>query len=54
MAANPNIVPQVTHDFEKHTMQLVESQPMSLRKRIRDLLHEMFEGHEDFLGRTPD
>jgi hypothetical protein len=58
MAANPNIVSQVELSSEKQTMQVVESKPeskpMSLRKCIRRLLIEMFEGHQEFLGRTPD
>jgi hypothetical protein len=54
MAANPNTVPQVKLDCEKQTLHIVASMPVSTRQRIRDLLVKIFEGHQDFLGRTPD
>ncbi len=58
MAANPNTVPQVKLHVEKRTLEIVESKPeskpVSARQRIRNLLLKIFEGHQDFLGRTPD
>jgi hypothetical protein len=41
-------------DCEKRTLQIVESKPVSAKQRIRNLLVKIFEGHQDFLGRTPD
>jgi hypothetical protein len=54
MAANPNTVPQMKLACEKQTLQVVESKPVSARQRIREILLKIFEGHQDFLGRTPD
>jgi hypothetical protein len=28
--------------------------PMPLKERVVKVLHEVFEGHEEFLGATPD
>ncbi|HZW91774.1 MAG TPA: hypothetical protein VFF64_02275 [Candidatus Eremiobacteraceae bacterium] len=56
MAASPNTVPQVKLYLEK-TLEIVEkpeSKPVSAGQRIRNLLLKIFEGHQDFLGRTPD
>jgi hypothetical protein len=54
MAANPSFVPQAKLASEAQTLQIVEPSAVTLKKRIRDLLLEIFEGHEEFLGRTPD
>jgi len=54
MAANPNITPQVKMVFDKKTMQVCDPKPVDLTQRIRDLLVEIFEEHEEFLGWTPD
>jgi hypothetical protein len=54
MAANPNIAPRLELVSKQETAQVVEMQPLSLKKRILNLLLEIFEGHEEFLGRTPD
>jgi hypothetical protein len=31
-----------------------ESCPVMLKQRLEKLLHEIFEGHEEYLGLTPD
>ncbi len=31
-----------------------ETRPANLKQRVRNLLVTMFEGHEEFLGYTPD
>lgn len=58
MAANPKTVPQVKLHVERQTLEIVESKseskPASARQRIREILLKIFEGHQDFLGRTPD
>jgi hypothetical protein len=54
MAANPSVVPQVKVDSELRTLQIVESEVVTPRKSLRDLLLEIFKGHEEYLGRTPD
>jgi hypothetical protein len=30
------------------------SAPVALKQRVAKLLHEVFEGHEEYLGVTPD
>jgi hypothetical protein len=54
MAANPNIAPQLELVPKKKNLEVLETESVSLKKRVRDLLMEIFEGHEEFLGRTPD
>jgi hypothetical protein len=54
MAANPNVVPQLELASEKETTQKMEPETLTLKRRVRNLLIDIFEGHEDFLGRTPD
>jgi hypothetical protein len=54
MVANPNIVPQLERATHKEPMQIAEPKPATLKKRVRDLLIDMFEGYQEFLGRTPD
>jgi hypothetical protein len=54
MAANPNIVPQVKTVVEKEIIRLCESKRLTLKQRLRSLLIQMFKGHEEFLGWTPD
>jgi hypothetical protein len=31
-----------------------DGSPLSLRQRVKLVLHEIFAGHQDFLGLTPD
>jgi hypothetical protein len=52
--AAPCIAPQVKMPVEKKPLRVSEPKPVSLMKRVRDLLVAIFEGHEEFLGWTPD
>jgi hypothetical protein len=52
--ATPSIAPDVKLSVEKKTMQVWEPKPPSLKQRVQNLLVEIFGGHEEFLGWTPD
>ena len=54
MAANPNIISKANVAPDKEVTQIVEPKPVQLKKRIGDLLVEMFKGYREFLGWTPD
>jgi hypothetical protein len=54
MAANPKIVSQVELASENETSEMVEATQITRKKQLRDVLLDIFEGHEEFLGRTPD
>jgi hypothetical protein len=54
MAANPNVVTDMELASEKEGVEIAKAKPVILKKRIRNLLIDIFEGHEEFLGRTPD
>jgi hypothetical protein len=56
MAASPKITPQVEHNFETRIIKTYERgpKPPGRKQRIRVLLAEIFEEHEEFLGWTPD
>jgi len=54
MAANPKIAPHVDLALEKQTMQVCEPKRVGLKQRVRNLLAEIFKGHKEFLGWTPD
>jgi hypothetical protein len=54
MAANPNIISQAKVASDKQTIQIAQAKPVTLKKQVRDLLIEMFEGYLEFLGWTPD
>ena len=54
MAANPKIAPQINPVSEKETIRLCQPKPVTLKQRIQNLLIEVFKGHEEFLGWTPD
>jgi hypothetical protein len=55
MAANPNMVVVTKVALKKQTLELCEPpKPISLKKRVRDLLLKIFKGHEEFAGWTPD
>jgi hypothetical protein len=53
MAAT-SIAPPVEHPVEKKTMQVSEPEPASPKQPVGGLLVEIFRGHEEFLGWTPD
>jgi hypothetical protein len=52
--AAPSIAPQVKFPLEKKTLSVWEPNPPDLKQRVRNLLLEIFDGHEEFLGWTPD
>ena len=52
--AAPCIAPQLEPPVEKKTLQASEPKPIAPKQPARDLLAEIFEGHEDFLGWAPD
>jgi hypothetical protein len=54
MAANPNIAPQVELPLTGKSVAFSKPREASLKKRIYNLLQEIFEGYEEFLGCTPD
>jgi hypothetical protein len=54
MAAYPSIAPQITLAFEKKNIESRELKLIALKQRIRSMLAEIFEGHEEFLGWTPN
>jgi hypothetical protein len=57
MAANAFPNPDVTIDspkaVDREDKKLRES-ALPLKERVTKVLHEVFEGHEEFLGATPD
>jgi hypothetical protein len=54
MVANPNVAPQIKLVFEKKNLQVCELKLLSLKQRVRYMLVEIFQRHEEFLGWTPD
>ena len=48
IARPDSVLAEADRLIERHT------ERASLRQRIEQLLREIFEGHEDFLGVTPD
>jgi hypothetical protein len=55
MAANPNIAnPRLSLHAQQTVSEPSELKLTGLRQRIEALLREVFEGHEEFLGWTPD
>lgn len=52
--AAPCIAPHVEPSDEKKNLQVCEPKPAAPKRALRDLLAEIFKGHEDFLGWTPD
>jgi hypothetical protein len=54
--AAPCIAPQIKPRIEEKTQTLpvCEPKPIAPKHPFRDLLVEIFEGHEEFLGWTPD
>jgi hypothetical protein len=57
MAANAIPTPDVTIKGEKavdrQEKKLSES-ALTLKERVTKIVHEVFEGHEEYLGATPD
>jgi hypothetical protein len=54
MAANPNIANPGLSLHAQPTASEASELKITLRQRIEALLRDVFEGHEEFLGRTPD
>jgi hypothetical protein len=52
--AAPCVAPQVEPPVEKKATPVDKPKPVGLKQRVRDLLVAIFEGHEEFLGWTPD
>jgi hypothetical protein len=52
--AAPCIAPQVEPPVEKETLQVREPKQAASKQPPRSIPAEIFEGHEDFLGWTPD
>jgi len=53
--AAPCIAPEVEIPVEKKPLiRVSEPKPAGPKQRVRDLLVAIFEGHEEFLGWTPD
>ncbi len=48
----PPVEPPVEKD--EKTVQVRESKPVVPKQPVRDLLVKIFEGHQEFLGWTPD
>ncbi len=55
MTTSPVLDPEVETEVEEETTKISEPKlPTPFRQKPRTLLEEIFEGHEDFLGYTPD
>jgi hypothetical protein len=54
MAANPNIIPQLKLALNDKSVPISKPNETPLNQRIHNLLREIFEAHEEFLGYTPD
>jgi len=52
MAANAIPTPELKLSTEQTTSE--SCVPVTLKQRFRKLLREVFEGHEEYLGVTPD
>jgi hypothetical protein len=54
MPAILEVVPQVETESPKEIETIREPQPVAPTPKRRTLLHRIFEGHEEYLGCTPD
>jgi hypothetical protein len=54
MAASPKLTPQLAIAWDKNSPPAAEPKPAGLKQRVRDLLIEIFKGHREYLGWTPD
>ncbi|MGA7557615.1 MAG: hypothetical protein WCF61_13520 [Terriglobales bacterium] len=52
--AAPSIAPQVEPPVVEKTTQVSQPKAANPNEPVRDLLAEIFKGHEEFLGWTPD
>jgi hypothetical protein len=54
MPAILEVVPQVETESEKEIETVREPEPVPPTPKRRTLLQRIFEGHEEYLGYTPD
>jgi hypothetical protein len=54
MPAILEVAPQVESESRKETVTTREPKPAAPKPQPRTLLQRVFEGHEDYLGYTPD
>jgi len=54
MAAPPCIDPELEQPVEEQLDSSEGPKPPARKRRLRELLIAIFEGHEEFLGWTPD
>ncbi|MFZ0199523.1 MAG: hypothetical protein WB523_22685 [Candidatus Sulfotelmatobacter sp.] len=54
MPAILEVVPQVETESRKKTVTTREPEPVAPTPKPRTLLQRIFEGHEEYLGYTPD
>jgi hypothetical protein len=52
MVTNAISTPELKANMEKRAIE--SSAPLTLKQRVGKVLREMFEGHEEYLGVTPD
>ena len=52
MATNVIPTPELKVNMEKRAIE--SSAPLTLKQRVGRVLREVFEGHEEYLGVTPD
>jgi hypothetical protein len=55
MTISPVLDPEAETELERETAKVPKTKiPTPLRPKPRTLIEEIFEGHQDFLGYTPD
>ncbi len=54
MAASCIAPPEVEPPVEEKIKRVRQPEPVGPRRPLRDLLVKIFEGHQEFLGCTPD
>jgi hypothetical protein len=52
MAANANVNFELKVETEEKSVE--SCTPLTPKQRLEKLAHEVFEGHEEYLGLTPD
>ena len=48
------VAPEVETPVEKKPVRAEEPKPVGWKQSVRELLIAMFQGHEEYLGWTPD
>jgi hypothetical protein len=55
MAANAISIPELNiHEVNREQTASKSGPPLTLKQRVEGLLRAVFEGHEEYLGATPD